>query len=133
MSQESVEIVRRGFEAWNRRDYEAALSHFSSDVQIDVSDRILNPEVYTGIDGAIRFRNEIAETWDDFRVEVEDLLPAGEEVVALVRSSGQGRMSGAPVVNAGAAWVATVREGKIARLRLYRERSEALEAVGLGE
>ena len=132
MSRENVEIVRDGFEAWDRHDYEAAASHFSADVEIDVSDRVLNPAVYNGLDGAMRFRDEIAETWDEFHVEIEEVVSAGDEVVVLVRSSGLGRASGAQV-DSRAAWVAAVREQRITRLRLYRDRSRALAAVGLGE
>ena len=132
MSRENVEIVRNGFEAWDRHDYEAAASHFSPDVEIDVTDRVLNPAIYSGLDGAMRFRDEIAETWDEFHVEIEDLVSAGDEVVVLVRSSGLGRASGAQV-DSRAAWVAAVREQRITRLRLYRDRSHALAAVGLSE
>ena len=132
MSGENVEIVRNGFEAWDRHDYEAAASHFSPDVEIDVTDRVLNPAIYSGLDGAMRFRDEIAETWDEFHVEIEDLVSAGDEVVVLVRSSGLGRASGAQV-DSRAAWVAAVREQRITRLRLYRDRSQALAAVGLSE
>lgn len=130
MSQENLEIVRRGFEAWDRGDYEAASSIFSSDVEIDASERILNPAVYSGIDGAMRFGKEIAETWNEFHVEIEDMLSAGDEIVVLVRSTGQGRASGAQV-EARAAWVVAVSEQKVTRLRLYRDRSRALEAAGL--
>jgi len=132
MSGENVEIVRNGFEAWDRHDYEAAARHFSPDVEIDVTDRVLNPAIYSGLDGAMRFRDEIAETWDEFHVEIEDLVSAGDEVVVLVRSSGLGRASGAQV-DSRAAWVAAVREQRITRLRLYRDRSQALAAVGLSE
>jgi len=59
MSQENIEIVRRGFAAWDRQDYEQAASLFSSDVEIDASDLELNPAVYVGIDGARSFRNEM--------------------------------------------------------------------------
>ena len=132
MSQENVEIVRNGFDAWDRHHYEAAARHFSPDVEIDASDRVLNPAVYSGLDGAIRFRREIAEMWGEFHVEIEDVVSAGDEVVVLVRSRGKGRASGAQV-DSRAAWVATVREQRITRLRLYRDRSRALEAVGLSE
>jgi len=125
-----MDIVRRGFEAWDRQDYEAAASHFSPDVEIDASERVLNPAVYNGMDGAIRFRDEIAETWGEFHVAIEDMLPAGDEIVVLVHSTGQGRASGAQV-DARSAWVVAVIEGKVSRMRLYRDRREALKAVGL--
>jgi ketosteroid isomerase-like protein len=130
MSEDNVEIVRRAFAAWDRGDYDTAASHFSSDLEIDASDRILNPAVYTGIEGARRFRSEIAEAWAEFHVEVEDLLSAGDEVVALVRSVARGRASGVEV-DSHAAWVVDVREQKVTRLRLYRDRGQALIAAGL--
>jgi ketosteroid isomerase-like protein len=130
MSQENVEVVRRGFEAWDRADYDAALSHFSPDVEIDASERVLNPATYRGLDGARRFRDEIAETWGEFHVEIEDALPAGDEVLVLVHTTAQGRGSGAEV-DSRAAWVVAVSDGRVTRLRLYRDRNRAREAVGL--
>lgn len=129
MSQDNAAIVRRAFEAWDRQDFEAAATHFAPDVEIDASERILNPAVYTGIDGARRFRDEIAEAWGGFHVEIEDLRSAGDEVVVLVRSAAEGRASGVQV-DRRAAWVVTLRDQKVTRLRLYRDRGQALEAVG---
>lgn len=128
---ENVEVVRRGFAAWDRGDHGAAMANFASDIEIDASERILNPAVYTGIDGAMRFSQEIAETWGEFHVEVEELLPAGDQVVVLVHSTGQGRASGAPV-DSRAAWVVVVSEGKVKRMRLYRDRARALAAARVG-
>ena len=130
MSPENLEIVRRSFEAWDRGDHQAAARDFSPDIEIDATERVLNPAVYAGLEGAMRFREEITETWDDFHVEIEDMLPAGDQVVLLVRTTGQGRASGVQA-DARAAWVVSVSDGKVTRLRLYRERREALEAVGL--
>ena len=70
--------------------------------------------------------------WGEFSVEIEDLLPVGDEVVVFVRASAHGRISGARVDSRGT-WVVRVREGKVKRLRLYRDRGDALEAVGLSE
>jgi len=130
MSQENVEIVRRSFDAWNRQDSAAAAKDLAPDVEIDATDRILNPQVYGGVEGAMRFRHEIAEVWDEFRVEIEELLPVGEEVVVLVHSVARGRGGGVPV-DARGAWVVSVRDRKVTRFRLYREREQALAAVGL--
>jgi ketosteroid isomerase-like protein len=37
MSQENVEIVRRGLDAWNRRDWDEALKDAAPDVEVDNS------------------------------------------------------------------------------------------------
>ncbi len=128
MTRDNAEIVRRGFEAWDAGDDDALPTYFSPDVEIDASDRILNPAVYRGLDGARRFRSEISETWGGFSVEIEELLVSGDRVVAFVRVSGQGRASGA-AVDTRSAWLVRVAEGKVTRLRLYRDRSEALAAA----
>ena len=128
MTRDNAEIVRRGFEAWGAGDDDALLTYLSPEVEIDASDRVLNPAVYRGLDGAHRFRSEISETWGGFSVEIEELLVSGDRVVVFVRVSGQGRASGA-AADARSAWLARVAEGKVTRLRLYRDRSEALAAA----
>ena len=131
MSEENVELVR-ALDAWNQQDEETALQLFSPDAELDASGRILNPDIYTGIDGLMRFRRDIAEAWDRFEVEIEDLFDSGSLVVVFVRSLGKGRASGIEV-DFRSAWLVAVSDQKITRLRLYRERKEALEAAGLSE
>ena len=97
MSEENVELVRRALDAWNQQDEETALQLFSPDAELDASGRILNPDIYTGIDGLMRFRRDIAEAWDRFEVEIEDLFDSGSLVVVFVRSLGKGRASGIEV------------------------------------
>jgi ketosteroid isomerase-like protein len=65
MSEENVEVVRRGFEAWNRQDLEAVRECFPPDLEIDASDRVLNPDIYQGVEGFMRMRSEIGEAWDE--------------------------------------------------------------------
>jgi hypothetical protein len=72
------------------------------------------------------------DPWESYRVEIDDVVDAGEHVVVLTRS--YGRPTGMDVevsVLAGTVW--TVRYGKIARVAFYARQSEALEAVGLSE
>ena len=133
MSQENVDLVRNAIEAWNRQDHDAAWKSVSPDAELDASGRVLNPDIYTGVDGFIRFRRDIAEAWDRFELEIEDLLESGNLVVVVfIRSTGRGRASGIDV-DLRSAWLVTVFDHKITRIRLYRQREEALEAVGLRE
>ena len=126
--------MRSALDAWNRQDDEAALQLFSADTQLDARRAAsLNPDIYTGIEGFMRFRRDIAEAWDRFELEIEDLFDSGSLVVVFVRSIGKGRASGIEV-DFRSAWLVTVSDQKITRrVRLYRERKEALEAAGLSE
>ena len=132
MSQENVELVTRGFEAWNRQDHEAVIECFSPDLEIDTSDRVLNPDLYEGVAGFMRMRQEIGEAWEEFRIELEEYFEAGEDVLVFVRAIGRGRVSGVEV-DFRSAWLMTVRDKRVTRARLYRDRAQALEAAGLSE
>jgi ketosteroid isomerase-like protein len=70
------------------------------------------------------------EPWDSYYVELEKLIDAGEEVISLVRVSAKTTRDAVAVEHESAAlW--SVREGKVARVRFYLEREQALEAAGL--
>ena len=65
-------------------------------------------------------------------MEPQELIDAGDEVVAAVRLVGVGRQSGVETM-ANAAHLWTFREGKIVRLTVFQTMQEALEAVRLRE
>jgi ketosteroid isomerase-like protein len=67
---------------------------------------------------------------DDLRIEPEQLIDAGEQVVVSMRISGRGKLSGAHV-ELTLTSVSLLRDGNIVRGRNYSEKAEALEAVGL--
>jgi ketosteroid isomerase-like protein len=132
MSQENVEVVRRLNAALNRGDLDAAFAlyeptaiwHSRSD-EPDTGD-------YHGLP-AIR---EMAEMWrgmfDEFETELDDYVDAHDRVVTSGWLRGRGRESRASV-REPYAWVIRMHEGRLAEVWEYRNRAEALEAVGLSE
>jgi ketosteroid isomerase-like protein len=132
MSQENVEVIKRNLEAQARGDIAAMLEDMTDDVVIDASRRVLDPIILEGHDGFKKFIAFLREAWANQRLEPEEFIEAADDVVVPVRLVSTGRGSGL-TVHARAAWVATLRGGKIARLTVYQSRAEALEAVGLSE
>lgn len=127
-----MEIVRRLIEAWDRGDYSAALESIDPDIEVNVA-------YQADIDGTYRGHAGLAEMlgvfWTEFegpRIEIEEAIPAGSDVVVGVRFSGRGKRSGVEV-DAPAWHVWRLREGKAARWQLFRTKQEALEAAGLSE
>jgi ketosteroid isomerase-like protein len=60
-------------------------------------------------------------------------VDAGDSVIVRVRQGGRGKGSGA-TVEMPAYWaVYRLRRGQAMRVEIYRDRAEALEAVGLRE
>src|SRR5688572_20250241 len=135
MSQENVEIVRRILEG-NRPDSGAieGLLHFA-DPNCEYTSIVagVEPEVYRGHDDLRRYRRDLAEAFDDWRNEVEEIFElTSDTVYATIRSRVVGKGSGA-AVEARLAAIFVFWEGKIVRAGTYPSREEALEAAGLSE
>ena len=129
MSQENVEVIRRGFEHW------MATGDFRADADLawDVS-RLGWPDqqVYPGAEGARQFLAEWADAWDDWEMEAEDYIDAGERVVVICNQRGRSKATGIPV-EMRFAQVWTLRDGQGIRMQMFASVEEALDAVGLRE
>ena len=125
MANEIFAIVERAHEALNSGDIDTLVGLCDQDFRLDMSDRIFNPAVYQGHDGIRRFYAEVQDVWEVYIWEPEQLIEAGSDVVALLRSTGRGRESGAEVERETAI-VWSQRERRLTGLRFYRNRDEAL-------
>jgi ketosteroid isomerase-like protein len=132
MSKENVEVVRRGYEHFGAtRDFRQEI--FDPDFVWDMS-TFPWPEqqVYPGIEGAREFIADWLDAWEDWRIEVEQLLDAGDDVVAIVRQRGRSKATRLPVdMHFAQLW--TLRDGKQLRMRMYADPDDALRAAGLRE
>ncbi len=91
---------------------------------------ITGDRAYHGFSEVEAATKDWLRSWDWFRIELEELVDAGEKVVALTRSFGRARGTTADVVGLSAdVW--TMRDGKAIAFHGYDDREEALQAVGL--
>jgi len=132
MSQQNVEVVREGWDAWIRGDLPGLLRQLDPDVVWDTSHFHDWPEsTYHGIEGVERFLREWRDIWDGLELIVEDIRAAPDgRVLSLILQRGKGHSSGLEM-EMETAQVATVRNGKVTRLDNYEDRAEAFEAAGL--
>ena len=130
MSQENVELVRRAYERLNGGDVDALIELCDPSFRLDMSERVFNPQTYEGHEGIRRFYEDVRDVWGEYRWDAEELLDAGESVVALLRAQGRGRGSGLEI-DRRIAMLWAVRSGRATSVRLYVNRDEALEAAGL--
>jgi ketosteroid isomerase-like protein len=132
VSQETVETVRRHNDSWNRRDLAAWLDSFYPDGEIDWS-RARGPlkGFYRGSGELEVFWDAFWTTFEDVQIEMHGFTEVGSDVVVPNTAHVRGR-DGIEVI-ARSAFVFTVENGQITRLRLFQEGAEALEAVGLPE
>ena len=95
MSQENVETVRRIYAAYQAGDFEEAFDLMDPAV---VFDGTVRPEgkIYHGHAGLAEALRSWTGTWAAFRMEVEEVIDAGERIVAFETQSGRGKGSGMP-------------------------------------
>ena len=130
MSQENVELVRRGYEAFAQGDIEAALAMFQPDIQVEDHERSLEtPTSYHGRDGFLTLFATVNEGFSDVRYTPEELTDVGDRVLVEVRRTGRGRASGAQVEERQF-HVWDMVAGRAVRFRVYLDRNQAPEAAG---
>jgi len=134
MSQENVEIVRRILGLWNAGGVgpDRYPEFFDPGLRMDLRGRKINPAVYDGYEGLDRFASDVGEVWDQFSIELVDLIDADSQVVSVMQATGRGHGSGIEV-EGELAWVWTLRDGRILRVEGDFDRASALEAAGLEE
>ncbi len=131
MSQENVELNRRGFEAFNDRDLDGLLAALDEDVEISPILAAMEGS-YKGHDGVRRWWSGLLDGFPDINVELLDVRDLGEVTVAVVRVRGHGAESDTPF-DATVWQVHRWRHGKCLSWHAYSSESEALEAVGPSE
>jgi ketosteroid isomerase-like protein len=132
MSQGNVETVRRGIDAFNRRDFDAALALLRDDVTWE---RFLSrAEADTPV---VRGKAELRSVWEsqvdavDIRAEADEFIPVGDDkVVVPLRMVAHGRSSDISLT-ASVVWVWTFDdEGLGVSVEAFDGREEALRAAG---
>jgi len=133
MSRENVEIVRRMIAAFVEGDYERLVELFDSEIEYDVSRTSPESRVAHGHEELAEVIEQWLATWEDHRLELVELIDAGDErVLGLMRE--HGKMKGSDTwVEHQVGVLFTVRDGRITRYEEYPDKAGALEAAGLRE
>ena len=109
---EEVDRLRAGYDAFNRRDFEAFLADVAPDAEWWV-DALPGPELYEGREGARRYCEQLAAAFDGWSSEPEEFLVSGDEIVARGTITVAGGRLKAPFVH-----VWRFRDGRAARVQL---------------
>ena len=136
MSEENVEAVRRGVQAWNADDLDAFLAELDPEVEWHPS---IEPALeggktaYRGLDGA-------RKAWDDYRggawerltMRIQEIRDLGESVLVLGQADLTARTTGLEFTEEVGSLM-TFRGGKVITSQDFLSHAEALEAAGLRE
>ena len=132
MSQENVEAVKRGFEAYNAGDLGALREMYDPAVVWHHLEGWPEPGPSVGRDAVLRQVEQLQEPWrEGDRLEtLGDFIDAGDRV--LVRAAWRGSGSG-PDAAMEFSYLFTLRKGKVITIQMFWDHADALEAVGLRE
>ena len=130
MSSENVELLRSGYDAFNRGDLDAVFKLLDPEIEWVTTDRVPFAGTYRGHDDVRALLRDQQEVFGEITMEPYEFFEAGDSVVAFVRQRARGQTSGAEIeIVVGHLW--TVRDGRAVRFEGFPEREKALEAAGL--
>jgi ketosteroid isomerase-like protein len=130
MSKENVDRTSAFIDAYNRRDFEAAVEHFDPEIEW-VLPAIQRSDSCRGPDEVKRFWQGLDETFDELRLDLQESVDAGDRVATRLRFFGRGKGSGAEVDTEMYHQVTTFRAGTMVRIEYFTTWDEALDAAGL--
>jgi ketosteroid isomerase-like protein len=131
MSEENREIVRRQFDLWNEGDLDAYIQCYDSEVVVEAPEGWPEGSVSRGLDAWRQQAQRLRDTWDEARVEVEEIRPVGEDrVVTRIRYVTIGKEPGISFDTPMAA-VFFLDGRKIRRAQFFWDIEEALKAADL--
>ena len=137
MSQENVDLVRRWITEWNETG-EFVWELFDPQVELVIDPFANLAGTYVGHEGVRRYLDDLMALRPmEARIDVDELVDAGDTVVWIGRYWTRGRYSDAAHSEIAGeipvGWVIRIRDGRIVYARMYLRPAEALEALGLTE
>ena len=114
MAGADVDTLRAGYAALNRGDLSVVLELIDPDIEWHEPEFSPDAGTHRGRDSFERFLRGWLESFEGFRVEPEQVVERGDELVAVVHQTGTGRASGLQV-EARLAHVWTVADGRAVR------------------
>jgi ketosteroid isomerase-like protein len=124
----NVDVVRRFLRAFDN-DTERFRKTIHSEIEWFPFELGDNPTY--GADGALRIRRRWLDTWEEHRIEIQQLVAQGRNVVASICLRARGRGSGIELETCLHLHY-KLEEEKIAYLCEHQDRDSALEAAGIG-
>jgi ketosteroid isomerase-like protein len=128
-TQLATAAMRRGYEAVNRRDFATIVESFDPDVEWRDAPELPGSGVYRGPERIVAEIKSFLEIWEEIRIELVEVIPVDDRLVAVVGFHVLGRGSRVPL-EGSVAHVWTWRDGKAVRLQAFMSKEQALEALG---
>ena len=128
MSEQGVEVVRRGMAAFRERDWDTLASYLDPDILIRTDPRWPEQRIY-GREAALAFYRGVWESVGS-DVRIEEIVDLEDRVLAVQPLRVSGQLSGIEGEQR-VSTLCTLRAGRIILIEYFLNHDEALRAVGL--
>jgi ketosteroid isomerase-like protein len=128
MSEELVQLVKKGYDAWNSGDRNWVLDHMAEDVEWITPEGDPDPGTYRGHEGIEQYWSQWRAAVGQLNFQIEEMIDAGESVVVVARRQGRGEHSGLEVSDR-VIQVYEFEGDKCRRVREYYDRDAALTSI----
>jgi len=130
MHQERLQTVRSIYEHWAEGDFRATFDLLDRNVVFVMPPELPDAGTYLGNDAVAEYTRGFLEPWTHITMEAEELVPAGDSVLATIVQRAAGDASGAETeLRYFQLW--TFRGDKVIRLENFRDLDDAQKAAGL--
>jgi ketosteroid isomerase-like protein len=128
MATDLVQLVEKGYEAWNSGDRGWVLDHMSEDIEWVTPSDDPDPGTYRGYRGVEQYWAQWRAAVGQLNFQVEEMIDAGNAVVVVARREGRGEHSGLQVSDR-VIQVFEFEGDKCVRVKEYYDRDAALSAM----
>jgi ketosteroid isomerase-like protein len=132
MSQENVELFRRGMDAFLRGDIKPLLETAHPEIEwYPFSAQVEGDAPYKGHEGIRQWWANMNSAFEEFEASFDEIRDEDDVVVALGRL--RARFRSGITLDTEMGWVFRFRDGVAVWGRAYQSQAQALEAAGLSE
>jgi ketosteroid isomerase-like protein len=121
---ENSDLIGGAYAAFDRGDVPAIAAIVEDGAEWTSTESLPQGGSFSGPEGATQFFQGIGAKWENLDVEVEEMVDAGDQVVAVGRADG--KLKDGDSAGYGFSHVFAISDGKIARFREFAAPDEAL-------
>jgi ketosteroid isomerase-like protein len=122
-----ADVVQNAYGAFGRGDIPAVLELLDEGVDWNVPEAVPHGGHFEGREAVGGFFQGLGDRWEDFGIDIEEVVDGGDEVVGIGRA--HGNLKGTGEATYGFTHVFTVQDGHVVRFREYVDPDATLRSA----
>jgi ketosteroid isomerase-like protein len=125
-------VIRRAYDAFAERDLEALRAISDEEIEVSTVTGLLagRTEPYRGHEGLAEYMTDLAGTWKRLELRPQQFHPIDDENILVFGRVRAWHEHGGGFLDSANAWLWTVRDGRIAAVKVFADPGDARAAFG---